>query len=202
MSARREAATVEGADRDARARRATRVRKRAAALLGIALAAAVLSAGAGLVFSAWERAAEAQAQAPQGEPQRLQSVPLTIFRADGSEAVIEAEVADTPQEREIGLMFRRRLGPDQGMLFIYETTREAGFWMRNTLIPLDMIFIREDGIVHRIHENAVPLDETPIPSLGPVRYVLEVAGGQAAALGVAVGDQVSSLAMTPMWVPK
>ena len=101
------------------------------------------------------------------------------------------EVADDPAERAQGLMFVEELGPREGMLFVYEAEKPGiAFWMRNTLIPLDMIFADAEGVVVSVHANAVPLDETPIPAGAPAQFVLEVPGGRAAALGIAAGDRL------------
>jgi hypothetical protein len=86
-------------------------------------------------------------------------------------------------------MFRTSLAPDAGMLFDYHHEQEADFWMQNTLIPLDMVFIAADGTVKTIHVNARPLDTTPIPSGVPVRFVVEIAGGRSVEIGLKVGDK-------------
>ena len=86
-------------------------------------------------------------------------------------------------------MFVRSLAPNRGMIFPYDPSQEVAFWMKNTLIPLDIIFIRSDGIIVRI-ANAKPLDETPLPSGEPIRLVLEIRGGRAAELGIRPGDLV------------
>jgi uncharacterized membrane protein (UPF0127 family) len=99
------------------------------------------------------------------------------------------EIADTEAQRERGLMFRTSLASDAGMLFDYHREQLAAFWMQNTLIPLDMVFIGEDGTVKTIHVNARPLDTTSIPSEVPVRFVLEIAGGRALEIGLKVGDK-------------
>lgn len=91
-------------------------------------------------------------------------------------------------------MGRTALAPGSGMLFLYDSPRGVAFWMHDTLIPLDMVFIDAAGRIARIHADARPLDETPIPSGGPVRYVLEIGGGQAARLGLAPGQAVAPLA--------
>ena len=98
------------------------------------------------------------------------------------------EMAETPQEQEQGLMFRRSLPADAGMLFDFGTTQPAAFWMKNTLIPLDMVFIAADGRVADIHERAVPLSEATIYSKVPVRAVLELNGGTVSRLGIHLGD--------------
>jgi uncharacterized membrane protein (UPF0127 family) len=104
-------------------------------------------------------------------------------------ARFSVEVADDPEERARGLMFVERLGPMEGMLFVYEREADGiSFWMKNTLIPLDMIFADGEGTVVSVHAEAVPGDLTPIPAGAPARFVLEVPGGRAAALGIAPGD--------------
>ena len=102
------------------------------------------------------------------------------------------EIADTEPEREKGLMFRKELPEGRGMLFDFKREQEVGFWMQNTYISLDMIFIRGDGRILRIAENTEPLSTRIIPSNGPVRAVLEVVGGTARKYGIAVGDRVAS----------
>ena len=102
----------------------------------------------------------------------------------------KVELAITPSEQERGLMYREHLDPDAGMLFISDSPRHHVFWMKNTLIPLDMVFIRADGTIARI-ATAPPLDETPVPAGEPIAGVLELAGGRAAQLGIRAGDRVS-----------
>jgi len=101
------------------------------------------------------------------------------------------EIANTEAEREKGLMFRKNLPEGQGMLFDFQHEQDVSFWMQNTYIPLDMIFIRGDGRILRIVENAEPLSTKLIPSGGPVSAVLEVVGGTARKLGIAPGDRVA-----------
>ena len=103
------------------------------------------------------------------------------------------EIADTPQEQQRGLMFRQELAPDAGMLFDYGTERKVSFWMQNTYIPLDMVFIAADGTAMYIHENAKPMDPTSIPSRFPVRFVLEIPGGRAAEIGLKAGDKIEHI---------
>jgi len=102
------------------------------------------------------------------------------------------EIAGTEPEREKGLMFRKELPEGSGMLFDFHHEQEVGFWMQNTYIPLDMIFIRGDGRILRIAENTEPLSTRIIPSNGPVRAVLEVIAGTAEKFGIAPGDRVAS----------
>jgi len=112
---------------------------------------------------------------------------LSIVSGDAVHT-FEIELVDTPESRAQGLMFREELAPNAGMLFDFFEERPVAFWMQNTLIPLDMLFIRADGTIARVHANAVPLDTTSIPSGEPVRFVLEIAGGRAAELGIEAGD--------------
>jgi uncharacterized membrane protein (UPF0127 family) len=102
----------------------------------------------------------------------------------------EVEVADTDAAREYGLMYRKSLAPNRGMLFDFKSPQPVAFWMKNTLIPLDMLFIASDGRVISIARNATPMSETPIPSGGDVLGVLEIRGGRAAEIGVEPGDRV------------
>jgi uncharacterized membrane protein (UPF0127 family) len=115
--------------------------------------------------------------------------PLEIASKNGVH-VFAVEMASTPEEQAKGLMFRRQLPEGQGMLFDFHKEQPTSFWMKNTYIPLDMIFIRGDGRILRIAKNTVPLSETLVPSGGPVRAVLEVIGGTAKKLGIAPGDRV------------
>jgi uncharacterized membrane protein (UPF0127 family) len=120
----------------------------------------------------------------------LREVPLTI-RSANREHRFRVEVAATPQEQEAGLMYRRSLGPDRGMIFPYDPPQDVAFWMKNTLIPLDMIFIRRDGTIARIAANTKPMSLDTVPAGEPVAAVLEIAGGRAAELGIREGDVAS-----------
>lgn len=113
---------------------------------------------------------------------------MAVIHSGGESHVFTVEIADDDTTRARGLMFREELAPDAGMLFDFFHEREAAFWMQNTLISLDILFIRADGVIARIHENAIPMDTTSIPSGEPVRFVLEIPGGRAAELGLAPGD--------------
>ena len=119
----------------------------------------------------------------------LEQVPLTITSATGVHR-FTVEVARTREEQRRGMMFRESIAPDRGMLFPYDRPQPIAFWMRNTLIPLDMIFIREDGTIARI-STAVPRSDDLVPSGEPVVAVLEIAGGRAAELGISAGDMVT-----------
>ena len=127
------------------------------------------------------------------QSQHLAAVPLTITTGTRV-ARFRTEVARTPQQQEKGLMFRTKLGPADSMIFPMRPPRFASFWMKNTLIPLDIVFIRPDGTIHRI-ANARALDLSPVESYEPVAAVLEIAGGRAAQLGLKEGDRVASPAL-------
>ena len=114
-----------------------------------------------------------------------------ILHTDSGDHRFTVEIVDTPEARAQGLMFRQSLAEDAGMLFDFHEERPVSFWMRNTFIPLDMIFISAAGRVENIHVNARPQDPTSIPSGVPVRFVLEIAGGRSAAIDLEIGDRVS-----------
>lgn len=109
------------------------------------------------------------------------------LRLNAGKQSFAVEVADDPAERAQGLMFRESLPPDQGMLFVYETPHEARFWMKNTLVALDIVFADATGTVTHVHANARPMDETVIPGGPGVQYVLEINAGLAERLGIAPG---------------
>ncbi len=115
--------------------------------------------------------------------------PLTIVSGDERHEFM-VELADTPEARSRGLMYRRSMADDYGMLFDFERVEIVTMWMRNTYIPLDMLFIRADGTIARIAENTEPLSERTISSREPVLSVLEVKGGTTARLGIGPGDRV------------
>jgi len=127
----------------------------------------------------------------------IAAVPLAACSADESQAVLHTskgnftfniEIADTEESRDRGLMFRQSLASDAGMLFDFFKDQPVEFWMVNTFIPLDMVFISSSGVVKTVHANARPQDATPIPSGAPVEFVLEIPGGRAAEIGLAPGD--------------
>ena len=114
---------------------------------------------------------------------------LEIVSKNGTH-VFGVEMAVTPEEQARGLMFRRELPEKQGMLFDFKREQPTSFWMKNTYVPLDMIFIRADGRILNIAQNTVPLSEALVSSSGPVRAVLEVVAGTTKKLGIAAGDRV------------
>ena len=113
-----------------------------------------------------------------------------VVVAGGREIKFEVELALNDAERSRGLMYRDKLGPYDGMLFDFYQDAPVSFWMKNTLIPLDMLFIAGDGTIRHIHSNATPLSTESIPSQFPVRAVLEINGGSARLLGIKPGDKV------------
>ena len=119
----------------------------------------------------------------------LKVIPLTITHGKVIHR-FRVEVAKTEPEQQKGLMFRQTMGANEGMIFPMNPPRYAAFWMRNTVLPLDIIFIGADRRVLNVAANAVPYSETPLPSVGPAAAVLELNGGRAAALGIGRGDLV------------
>lgn len=157
-------------------------------LLAAFLLAAVVS-GCGSKPSA---ATQEPAAETAGEPavQRLRTVPLTIVTNDGKRHVYTVEVARTSDEQAQGLMYRRAMPKDAGMIFPFPAPRPATFWMRNTYIPLDMVFLLADGRIESILADVPPLNEAQRSSLGPVAAVLELNAGEAARIGATPGDLV------------
>lgn len=114
---------------------------------------------------------------------------LVIVSASGRHT-FNIELAETPAQQERGLMFRQELAPNAGMLFDFKQPTMATMWMRNTLIPLDMLFVDATGRIVNIHERAVPQSDAIIAAAAPVRAVIELNGGTAATLGIKPGDRV------------
>src|SRR5262249_8408207 len=150
-------------------------------------------AGAASGMVALLGAVEAQAQARQASPPSpapLRALePVEIVTRHGVRR-FKVEIADNEPSREYGLMFRKNLAPDRGMLFEFDRPDRQAFWMKNTLIPLDIIYIGTDGRIVSIAADARPMDRTPLYSKGPAIGVLEIGGGLAAKLGIRAGDQV------------
>ena len=121
---------------------------------------------------------------------RMRTGELQIEKAAGGSVPIKIEIAESEQEKATGLMFRTKLADGEGMLFNYGKAFEVTMWMRNTYIPLDMVFIRSDGIIHRIETKTEPLSDRIIASQGDVSAVLEIPGGAADRLGIKPGDRV------------
>ena len=121
---------------------------------------------------------------------RLREEPMLIVARDGTRHAFRAEMAVQPADQMIGMMFRTSMAADEAMIFDWGAPRESSMWMRNTLIPLDMLFVAADGRIHRIHERAIPQSLATIDSRGPVRATIEVPGGTAERLNLRVGDRV------------
>lgn len=156
----------------------------AAALATVGLFACSPQAGA-------EAAARPEAAVPSVHPvSGLAIVPLTVASGK-TEHRFKAEVADTPQAQARGLMFRTELAPDEAMIFPRQVAEPARFWMKNTPIPLDIIFIGPDGRIANIAAMTVPYSLDGVESQGAVIAILEIAGGRAAELGIQPGDRVS-----------
>lgn len=133
----------------------------------------------------------AHAQPDPKEPQpELPKEKLVIVTRDGARHEFMVEMAIQPAQQIVGEMFRKSVPTDGGMLFDWGAPRESQMWMRNTLVPLDMVFINQDGTVRSIAENTVPESLAVIDSRGPVRATLELAGGTTARLDIRVGDRV------------
>jgi hypothetical protein len=156
-------------------------------LAAFMIAAAVSGCGSTPSAATPEPAAQAEA-----EPaiQTLRTVPLTIITNDGKRHSYTVEVARTSDEQAQGLMYRRAMPKDAGMIFPFPVPRPATFWMHNTYIPLDMVFLLKDGRIESILADVPPLNEAQRSSLGPVAAVLELNAGEAARIGATPGDLV------------
>lgn len=122
---------------------------------------------------------------------------LVILTQQGAEHAFTVELALTPQQRAHGLMFRREMAADAGMLFLFAREAPRSFWMKNTYLPLDILYLDREGRIVSIAADTTPLSETPIPSGEPAMGVLELNAGTAARLGIAPGDRVVHRAFSP-----
>lgn len=129
--------------------------------------------------------------AQTGPQPRLPTERVEIVTKSGSVLAFMAEIAATPRSRQVGLMFRPTLADHEAMLFDFGRTEPVAMWMRHTFIGLDMLFIRDDGIIANIGHNAMPRSEQLIRSKGQVRYVLEINAGLARKFGIRPGDRVT-----------
>ena len=134
-------------------------------------------------------AAPAQASSTVHPVSGLQVIDVTVASGKKKHR-FRVELAAGPRDQMKGLMFRTEMGANEGMLFPMNPPRMASFWMRNTVIPLDLLFVGPDGRILNIAANAVPYDESKLVSAGPVKAVLELNGGRAAQLGIKPGDKV------------
>jgi uncharacterized membrane protein (UPF0127 family) len=157
---------------------------------GAALAAAMLAGIAACSPVAANDTPTAAAASHLHPVSGLAVIPLTVTTAKGPHR-FQVEVAATAAEQERGLMFRNTMGADEGMIFPSNPPKRTAFWMHNTVIGLDIIYIGADHKVLNIAANAVPYDDTPLPSAGPVSGVLELNAGRAAQLGIVPGDKVA-----------
>lgn len=130
------------------------------------------------------------ALAPAAAQESFEKTSLTVETASGGKFRFHVELALSVPQQMQGLMFRDQMAADAGMLFLYDRPHPASFWMKNTLIPLDMLFIGSDGRIVNIHERAVPGSLDGINSAGPVKGILEINGGMSARLGIRPGDRV------------
>ena len=122
---------------------------------------------------------------------------IVLVEAAASQYRFEVEVADDPAERAEGLMYRQSLADNAGMLFVYSQPQPVEFWMKNTPLSLDIVFVRDDGTIARIADHTTPMSEDLIPSGEPVRAVLEVKAGTMRQLGVTVGDRLRNAKYFP-----
>lgn len=173
----------------------TKLSLRLAAVLLLPLAACSPS-----VSGAASNSPAGEEAGPRHPESGLRIIPLTVTSGDKTHA-FKVEVAESRMEQAQGLMFRRSMGADEGMLFPFDAPRDASFWMKNTVIPLDIIFIGADHRIVNIEAQTVPYSETPRVSRGKAAAVLELIGGRAAQLGIGPGDKVeyqSAKRLAPM----
>jgi acetoin utilization protein AcuC len=143
-----------------------------------------------LALAAIPAVALAQPAEPTSAQPALPKEPVDVVTRDGVRHEFQVEMALTPEQQRVGEMFRKSVPPDGGMLFDWGRPRESQMWMKNTLVPLDMVFINADGTIRSIAENTVPESLAVIDSRGPVRATLELAGGTTERLNIRVGDRV------------
>lgn len=164
--------------------------RRSAALTLMALAACSPQPAAEATPSVQASAATSTGTPARHPQSGLAVIPLTVTTAKGTH-VFKVEVAATAAEQQRGMMFRTAMAPDEGMIFPNKVPQPRSFWMKNTVIPLDIIFIGPDRRILNIAANAEPYSLESVASAGPVINVLEIAGGRAAQLGLAPGDAVA-----------
>lgn len=124
---------------------------------------------------------------------------VSIRTAEGKTHKFSVELALTDAQRAQGLMHRKEMAPDHGMLFDFGYPRQITMWMENTILPLDMLFIQGDGSISHIHKGAVPFSRDVIDSRGPAKFVLELNAGRADVLGIKIGDKVISKRIGNQW---
>lgn len=181
--------------RRARAFALPRARRGAAVALSLALGAWL--AAAALVAAPPAHAADGTTHESLKEPLERFPQARVLIDTGGRTHAFQVWIADTPPRRAQGLMWVRELPADRGMLFVFERPEPMSFWMKNTFIPLDLLFVAPDGRIIRIAENAKPLSLAPIDSMGVARGVLELAGGTARRLGIRAGHRLRHPAFAP-----
>jgi uncharacterized membrane protein (UPF0127 family) len=137
------------------------------------------------------------ARAVDGPQPELPTQKVTIIGKSGVRHVFTVEIAGTPEQQEIGEMYRTNIPADRGMFFDWGTPRDVPMWMKNCPVPEDMVFISQDGTIAHIAENTVPYSEANIDPGSAVRATLELQGGITAKLGIEVGDRVSGVIFAP-----
>jgi len=130
------------------------------------------------------------------EPMTFDKEPLIIQTASGKRLNFIVEIADTNEERQRGLMYRKEMAEDAGMIFDFGVSRRVQMWMENTILPLDMLFVDSTGTIRNIKQNAVPYSQEIIDSMTEVKYVIELNAGVTAKLGIKPGDKVMSATTT------
>ena len=161
------------------------------------VAVAVVAVLLGLLQSSAGRAADGAPLLVPSLAQHLPASPLLVLNGNRAPEIFRVEVARSESEQEIGLMYRQALEPRAGMLFPFRFARPAVFWMKNTYIPLDMVFVARSGRVESVLENVEPLTLTPRSSRGPVLAVLELAAGSARQYGIGRGVLVCHAGLRP-----
>ena len=155
----------------------------------------LLGASAALLLGAQPSVRAQGVTEPRHAQPVLPKVKLVIVSPGGVHHDFDVELAKTADQQTVGLMFRKSVAPDGGMLFIWGQPIESQMWMENTLVPLDMVFIAADGTIHSIAEDTVPQSLAVIASNGPVVATLELQGGITSKLGILVGDHVQCQAL-------
>jgi uncharacterized protein len=130
------------------------------------------------------------------QPMTFDKEPLIIQTASGKKLNFTVEIADTNEQRQRGLMYRKEMAEDAGMIFDFGVSRRVQMWMENTILPLDMLFVDSTGTIRNIKQNAIPYSQDIIDSITDVKYVIELNAGITAKLGIKPGDRVISATTT------